>query len=95
MPLSRRGELEALWRGEGLRDVAEDGLAIPMRFASFEDYWIPFTLKQGPAGAYVAALPDADREALRLLLRARLLGTGPDGPVVLNTRAWAVRGVVP
>ena len=95
MPFSRRGELSALWRSQGLRDVVEEGLTIETRFSSFDDYWTPFTQKQGPAGAYVAGLPAAEREELRLRLRQRLLGDGPDRPFALNARAWAVRGVVP
>ena len=95
MPLSRKGELGALWRAHRLQDVAEDALTIPTRFTSFEDYWSPFLEKQGPAGNYVAGLAADEREQLRLRLRKRLLGDGPDRPIVLSARAWAVRGIVP
>ncbi len=95
MPLCRRGELAALWREHGLQDVVEEGLAIETRFASFDDFWMPFLEKQGPAGAYAVSLPAEDREALRLRLRRRLLGEGPDRPIVMHARAWAVRGTVP
>lgn len=95
MPFCRRGELAALWRERGLQDVVEEGLTIETRFTSFDDYWAPFLEKQGPAGAYVAGLPDGERDALERRLRRRLLGSGPDRPFVLNARAWAVRGVVP
>jgi SAM-dependent methyltransferase len=95
MPLSRKGELGALWRAHGLQKITEDRLTIETRFSSFDDYWLPFLEKQGPAGDYVAALAPEAREQLRLRLRRRLLGDGPDRPIVLNTRAWAVRGEVP
>jgi len=95
MPLCRRGELAALWREQGLEDVVEEALTIETRFASFDDFWTPFLAKQGPAGAYAASLPVADREALRLRLRRRLLGAGADQALVLHARAWAVLGVVP
>jgi len=95
MPLCRSGELAALWRGHGLLDVSEAPLTILTRFSSFEDYWSPFLEKQGPAGAYVAGLSADKREQLRLRLRQRLLGDGPDRPIVLLARAWAVRGTVP
>lgn len=95
MPLCRRGELAALWREHGLQDVSEEALAIRTRFVSFDDYWSPFLERQGPAGAYVGALADSEREELRRRLRKRLLGDGPDRPIVLGARAWAVRGVVP
>lgn len=94
MPLCRSGELAALWREHGLQDVREDAITIETRFSSFDDYWSPFLEKQGPAGAHVAALSPGDREQLRQRLRRRLLGDGPDRPIVLRARAWAVRGVV-
>ncbi len=95
MPLCRTGELAALWRGHRLQNVTEEALTIETRFSSFDDYWSPFLAKQGPAGAYAAALSATAREQLRLRLRRRLLGDGPDRPIVLRARAWAVRGVVP
>jgi SAM-dependent methyltransferase len=95
MPLSRQGELLRLWREHRLRDVSEEPLTIETRFSSFDDYWSPFLEGQGPAGAHVAALGASEREQLRLRLRKRLLGDGPDRPIVLQARAWAVRGTVP
>jgi SAM-dependent methyltransferase len=93
MPVCRKGELGALWRAHGLRDVVEEPLTIETRFASFDDYWLPFLEKQGPAGDYVAGLAAADRDRLRERLRTRLLGGAPDRGFVLSARAWAVRGV--
>jgi SAM-dependent methyltransferase len=95
MPFCRRGELAALWRRQGLQNVVEDGLTIETRFASFDDYWAPFLEKQGPAGAYVAALSEREGDELKTRLRKRLLGEGPDRAIVLSARAWAVRGQVP
>lgn len=95
MPLSRRGELAVLWRHHGLQDVSEETTTIQTRFLSFDDYWSPFLEKQGPAGEYVAALSTSEQDQLRLRLRRRLLGDGPDRPITLDARAWGVRGVVP
>jgi SAM-dependent methyltransferase len=95
MPLCRRGDLATLWRGQGLKDVIEEALTIETRFVSFDDFWKPFLDKQGPAGAYAASLSVEDREALRLRLRGRLLGLGPDKAIVMHARAWAVRGTIP
>jgi SAM-dependent methyltransferase len=92
MPLCRRGELEALWREHGFADVAEEPLTIPMRFASFGDFWGPFLEQQGPAGAYVAALHAEARDRLGQCLRERLIGQGEDRAFALSGRAWAVRG---
>jgi SAM-dependent methyltransferase len=95
MPLCRKGELAGLWREHGLQDVSEEALTIQTPFVSFDDYWLPFLEKQGPAGEYVASLSAGERDQLRLRLRRRLLGDGPDRPIVLAARAWAVRGIVP
>jgi SAM-dependent methyltransferase len=92
MPLCRSGELAALWSDQGLADIVEDALTIPMPFASFEDYWQPFLEKQGPAGAYIASLSTDARERLQQSLRTRLIGAHGDRPVTLSARAWAVRG---
>jgi hypothetical protein len=95
MPLSKRGELAALWRSVGLERVEEQPITIDLAFASFDDYWRPFLGGQGPAGAYVMSLPEPRRAALEARLRRRLLGTRQDGPMTLQGRAWAVKGVVP
>ena len=95
MPLAKCGELAQLWHTHDLRDVSDTVLTIETRFASFEDYWSPLLLGQGPAGAYVKALSPNEREQLRRNLRRRLLADGDDGTITLAARAWAVRGIVP
>jgi SAM-dependent methyltransferase len=95
MRLCRKGELAAFWRKHRLQDVSEEMLTIRTRFSSFDHYWSPFLEKQGPAGAYLGALDPGGRRELRLRLRKRLLGDGPDRAIVLAARAWAVRGLVP
>jgi SAM-dependent methyltransferase len=94
MPLSRAGELAALWRAYHLKNVSDTALTIETQFPSFENYWSPFLQQQGPAGAHAAALSTDGRDQLELRLRRRLLGNRPDGPITLRARAWAVRGVV-
>jgi SAM-dependent methyltransferase len=95
MPLCQRGELAALFRQKGLEHVEETPLTVMLRFASFDDYWAPFLLGQGPAGAYVAKLPTDRQAALSQRLRQRLLAATPDHPVEMQARAWAVKGTVP
>ena len=95
MPTCQTGELAALWRAQGLLDVREEPLVVPLTFSSFEDFWSPFRAGQGPAGAHVASLSERARGDLEHRLRRRLLGEGGDRSITLNARAWAVRGVVP
>ena len=92
MPLCKKGELAAAWRQAGLHDVRETSLRATLRFSSFDDYWEPFRLGQGPAGAYVARLPPERQMDLRDRLRRRLLGAKKDHPIELQASAWAVRG---
>jgi SAM-dependent methyltransferase len=94
MPLCRAGQLAALWQEHGLGEVVEQPISIDTRFGSFDDYWTPFLGGQGPAGAYVAGLSEADRADLRMRLRQRLIGAGADHPIDMNARAWAARGIV-
>jgi SAM-dependent methyltransferase len=66
-------------------------IEIEARFASFEDYWQPFTLGAGPAPGYCVSLPEDKRAALK----ARLMeDVGGAGPVSFPARVWAVRSDV-
>ncbi|MGN6612239.1 MAG: SAM-dependent methyltransferase, partial [Angustibacter sp.] len=67
-------------------DAAEHVLSIAVSFASFEDWWRPFTLGVGPAGAYVRGLDDDAVHRLRERCAERL---GP-GPFEVPATAWAV-----
>jgi SAM-dependent methyltransferase len=93
MPLCKKGELAAAWRQAGLHDVRETPLRATLRFSSFADYWEPFTLGQGPAGAYVMRLPKERQNELGQRLRRRLLDGQTDHPIELQASAWAVRGI--
>lgn len=95
MPLCRKGELSDLWRRGGLENIREQPLNITMRFKSFADYWDPFLLGQGPAGAYVGSLERDKLQALRNEMKRRLSVSGDDMPLVLPARAWSVCGTVP
>jgi hypothetical protein len=66
-----------------------------MKFESFADYWDPFLLGQGPAGAYVRGLDRDKIQSLRAELKRRLSLAAEDKAFVLRGRVWAVRGSVP
>ena len=86
------GELAALWRTAGLRDVRSGPLVVRATYASFEDLWSPLPTGVAPSGAFCASL-DADRRAALHDAYRRRLGVG-DGPFELTARAWAVAGNV-
>jgi SAM-dependent methyltransferase len=94
MPLCRAGELGELWKQSGLERVEERPLDITMRFESFADYWDPFLLGQGPAGAYLRTVEGDRRQALRSEVKRQLALTAEDAPFSIPARAWAVRGIV-
>ena len=87
---ARGGHLTELFRAAGLRDVEETTIAVDVEHPSFEEWWEPYTLGVGPAGAHVAALEPAAREKLQELCRSKL----PEPPFVLTANAWAARGIV-
>ncbi|HEU4567330.1 MAG TPA: class I SAM-dependent methyltransferase [Marmoricola sp.] len=81
------GELVELARRAGLAEPRQAVLTVHRRFESFEDWWEPFTLGMGPAGAHVARLDRDARERLREACREELPA---DGPFELPARAWCV-----
>jgi SAM-dependent methyltransferase len=85
---TREGHLAELCHAAGLRNVEDDVLTITLEHTTFEDWWEPYTLGVGPAGAYVAGLEPERREELRERCRDRV----PEPPFVLSARAWAARG---
>lgn len=92
---NREGQLAALWQAAGLVQVEETAISLELPFASFEDFWEPNLRGVAPQGVYLAALQQAQREALRQALRRRLLGERAEGGFSLRAKALAVRGVNP
>lgn len=90
-----RDALIKLWTKAGLQKIETATLRMRLPFESFDDYWQPFLLGQGPAGSYVRTLSPVMREEIANHLRRKLLGEQRDGPFTLEARAWAVRGDVP
>lgn len=88
-------ELSSLWASAGLINIEVKNIVFPCGFSSFDDFWLPLTEGQGPAGAYLARLSDDHRAALRERLRQNIFGDRPDGPFSLQAKAWAVKGIAP
>jgi SAM-dependent methyltransferase len=87
---ARQGHLADLLQTAGLSRVEETTLFAGRSYASFEDWWEPFTRGVGPGGVYVAALDEDRKNELRERCRSML----PAGPIDLTAAAWAARGVV-
>jgi SAM-dependent methyltransferase len=85
----REGHLGQLFQAAGLEEIEESALSVDVEHPSFEDWWEPFTLGVGPAGAYAAGLDPKQQAQLRELCREML----PSAPFVPMARAWAARGL--
>ena len=58
---AREGHLAELLAAAGLTSIEERTLSASVRFASFDEWWEPFTLGIGPAGAYLQTLDGRGR----------------------------------
>lgn len=87
---AREGHLVELFESAGLREIEGSALTVAVDFWGFDDWWVPFTLGVGPAGAYVSGLAREARDQLRDRAAERL----PDSGFTLHARAWAARGHV-
>ncbi len=87
LPGVREGHLAELCEAAGLDDVESTSLTVEVPFATFDDWWEPFTMGVGPAGAYVMASDPSRRESLR----SRCAELLPPAPFALSASAWCVR----
>ena len=87
LPGAREGHLAELCEAARLKDIEPMSLSVTVRFATFDDWWEPFTLGVGPAGAYVARLDEAQRDGLR----RRCVQLLPPSPFDISASAWCVR----
>ena len=85
---ARSGHLTELFAAAGLREVEETAHSVDVEHPSFDEWWEPFTLGVGPAGAHYASLGPEEQVALREGCRARL----PEAPFVVTAKAWAAKG---
>ncbi|GAA4718626.1 class I SAM-dependent methyltransferase [Nocardioides conyzicola] len=84
---AREGHLEQLATEAGLADVVGTLLTVEVEFATFDEWWEPYTFGIGPLGDYIRGLGDERRAALR----ARCAEVLPAAPFRITGSAWAVR----
>ena len=90
LPGVREGHLAELFDAAGLRDIAATALTVSREHPSFDDWWEPYTLGVGPAGAFVASWTRATAPSFASECRALL----PEAPFTLTARAWTARARV-
>ncbi|MDA8436522.1 MAG: class I SAM-dependent methyltransferase [Actinomycetales bacterium] len=84
LPGTTEGDLAQLFRAAGMSAPRSARLTVRVAHPSFEEWWEPFTLGVGPAGAHVAALDADARAALRDRCRELL----PAGAFTIDAVAW-------
>ena len=89
LPGATEGDLARIFTAAGLSVVEDTLLTVEVDHPSFQDWWEPYTLGVGPAGAYVASLDEGQRERLRVACEERLVP-----PFTVSAFAWAARAVV-
>lgn len=85
---ARAGHLVELFDSAGLDDVEPTTLTVQVGYATFLDWWEPYTLGVGPAGAYVASLDAQRRDELQAHCGSLL----PPAPFEIDASAWTVLG---
>ena len=83
---THEGQLVQLAEAAGLGSAKPGTVSVTVSFPTFDDWWEPFTLGVGPAGAYVAGL-DAEHQAA---LRDRCASLLPEAPFTVTVSAWSV-----
>jgi SAM-dependent methyltransferase len=88
---AREGDLVRIAHEAGLDDVEGGVVRVTRTYATFEQWWEPYTFGIGPAGQYVRSL---DETALRRL-KDHCATKFPHEPFGIVASAWAVRGRAP
>ena len=86
------GELAALWRETGLRDVVDDSITVSARYENFDELWRAYLGGVGPIGVHTQSLDEPMRAEVAAALHERV--GSPDGPFELTARAWCAVGTV-
>jgi len=90
LPGTGEGDLGGIARDAGLREIREGTLTVTVAYTSFEEWWEPYLLGVGPAGAYVSRLDAGRREELR----RRCATLAPPAPFTITAFAWCAVGRV-
>lgn len=84
LPGTREGHLSELMRAAGMAEVWDEQIDVRVGFEDFEEWWRPFLLGVGPAGAYLDHQSESRVAAIERACAARF----PDGPFEVTARAW-------
>jgi SAM-dependent methyltransferase len=88
---SKLSIMRSLWAQAGMVSIETRMIEIPVTFSDFNDFWDSNSTPAGPVGKAIEKLSAADRERVRLHLRAQLPEEGA-GRITYKARANAVKG---
>ncbi|MEM7025546.1 MAG: class I SAM-dependent methyltransferase [Pseudomonadota bacterium] len=94
-PLTRPGELASAWEAAGLVDCRPGEITIRTAFASFDDYWAPLDVGDGPIPAYLQSVTKETRSGIKAAVRRAYLDGDEDGPRSYAATAWVATGTKP
>lgn len=92
--VSRQDDMRAVWEKAGLQSIDTRVIRIPVVYTDFNDFWLSYSVPEGPSGMAIRKMSPAQIEQLKVALRDEL-PTGPDGNIAYEAFANAVRGRVP
>jgi SAM-dependent methyltransferase len=87
------GEISALFRAAGFRNIAEKKLHVTSTYEMFDELWQGFLGGIGPAGAFCLSLSEEQRGAVRAEMFKRL--GSPVGKFTLGATARSASGRAP
>ena len=87
---AREGHLALLFAEAGLQKIEGGQVSARLTHSTFEEWWEPFELGVGPAGAFLRRVEPEYRVSIRERARSRI---GAEG-LTQVALAWAARGVV-
>jgi hypothetical protein len=90
---ARLEAMQGFWEMAGLEAIETRVIRIPVRYASFDDFWDSNAVPIGPQGKVIADMSPAAREQLRIRL-SEYLCAASDGQILYGSFANAVRGRV-
>jgi SAM-dependent methyltransferase len=93
-PMTRRGDLAALFAAAGLEQVRESFASVWMDFADFADFWDPIAGGEGTLGKYVLGLSPERTALLETHLREAYESGAQEGRHSFACTALVCRGLV-
>jgi hypothetical protein len=90
-PYDDEAKLAVAWKSQGFGDISAGRIDVTRTYRDFDDLWEPLLTGSTPSTMALAALPEEQRDAVRIAMKARL-ATG-SGAFSLTAEAMAVRGI--